>query len=254
MTIRIPRRGAKIMLVMAIIVAVLAPVAVIAAGGQFTDDDTSVFEADIEWMASTGITFGCNPPANDNYCPDKAVTRGQMAAFMHRLAANQVVDADKVDGYDANSLVRATGRQWPSLGGGGIIFLTTTPVAPGATVGVGEVSINAPVDGALVINGSTGMSCSGPVLGPCLKSSGSVYVNVDGDQYDRQGYVIDGGTVGTQAAIWNSSNTAYVPVTAGDHTVKLDVYNASSNPGTSHVWSGGINVMFVPFGGDGATP
>ncbi len=77
----------------ALVVAVLAPVAVSAAGGKFTDDDTSVFEADIEWLADAGITLGCNPPTNDNFCPDKPVTRGQMAAFMHRLAVNQVVDA-----------------------------------------------------------------------------------------------------------------------------------------------------------------
>ncbi|MDJ0954152.1 MAG: hypothetical protein QNJ81_10775 [Acidimicrobiia bacterium] len=56
-------------------------------------DDTSIFEADIEWLASAGVTLGCNPPANDNYCPNEPVTRGQMAAFMHRLAVNQVVDA-----------------------------------------------------------------------------------------------------------------------------------------------------------------
>jgi hypothetical protein len=63
----------------------LVPVAVLAAGGTFTDDDDSIFEADIEWMAANGITLGCNPPTNDHYCPDDVVTRGQMAAFMHRL-------------------------------------------------------------------------------------------------------------------------------------------------------------------------
>ena len=31
------------------------------------------------------------------------VTREQMAAFMHRLAINQVVDADTVDGMDASA-------------------------------------------------------------------------------------------------------------------------------------------------------
>ena len=50
----------------------------------FTDDNTSEFETDIEWLASVGITRGCNPPTNDRYCPDNPVTRGQMAAFLHR--------------------------------------------------------------------------------------------------------------------------------------------------------------------------
>jgi hypothetical protein len=54
------------------------------APDTFIDDDGSVFEADIEWMAATGITKGCNPPTNTRYCPDTIVTRGQMAAFLVR--------------------------------------------------------------------------------------------------------------------------------------------------------------------------
>ena len=54
------------------------------AWGTFIDDNTSVFETDIEWMASEGITKGCNPPVNDRFCPNSSVTRGQMAAFLVR--------------------------------------------------------------------------------------------------------------------------------------------------------------------------
>ena len=50
----------------------------------FIDDNDSVFEPDINWMAEEGITRGCNPPVNDRYCPDARVTRGQMAAFLVR--------------------------------------------------------------------------------------------------------------------------------------------------------------------------
>ncbi len=53
-------------------------------GNKFTDDDDSVFEADIDKLATAGVTLGCNPPVNDLYCPDSAVTRGQMAAFLVR--------------------------------------------------------------------------------------------------------------------------------------------------------------------------
>jgi Polysaccharide lyase 14/S-layer homology domain len=55
-----------------------------SASGQFTDDNGSVFEQDIAWLARSGITKGCNPPANTKFCPDSPVTRGQMAAFLHR--------------------------------------------------------------------------------------------------------------------------------------------------------------------------
>jgi hypothetical protein len=51
---------------------------------EFHDDDTSVFETDIEKLATASITKGCNPPANDNYCPYDRVTRGEMAAFLVR--------------------------------------------------------------------------------------------------------------------------------------------------------------------------
>jgi hypothetical protein len=50
----------------------------------FGDDDGSIFETDIEKLAAAGITQGCNPPANDMFCPNRAVTRGQMAAFLVR--------------------------------------------------------------------------------------------------------------------------------------------------------------------------
>ncbi len=52
--------------------------------GQFWDDDDSVFKTAIETLASSGITNGCNPPANDRFCPDDYVTRGMMAAFLVR--------------------------------------------------------------------------------------------------------------------------------------------------------------------------
>lgn len=52
--------------------------------GTFIDDDGSVFEEDIEWLAASGVTRGCNPPVNDRFCPDDPVTRGQMAAFLTR--------------------------------------------------------------------------------------------------------------------------------------------------------------------------
>ena len=50
----------------------------------FSDDDESVFEADINRLATAGITIGCNPPINTEFCPEDRVTRGQMAAFLVR--------------------------------------------------------------------------------------------------------------------------------------------------------------------------
>ncbi len=58
----------------------------VAGGGAdlFVDDDSSVFEMDIDRLGTAGVTKGCNPPLNDRFCPGKYVTRGQMAAFLVR--------------------------------------------------------------------------------------------------------------------------------------------------------------------------
>jgi hypothetical protein len=69
----------------------------------FSDDDGSIFEDDIEWLAAAGITKGCNPPANTQFCPDDPVTRGQMAAFMVR--ALDLTDAGSVDFADDNGSI-----------------------------------------------------------------------------------------------------------------------------------------------------
>ncbi len=53
-------------------------------GNNFTDDDGSIFEADIAKLATAGITKGCNPPDNTQFCPFAHVTREQMAAFLRR--------------------------------------------------------------------------------------------------------------------------------------------------------------------------
>ena len=71
--------------------------------GQFTDISGSVHENDINALAASGITRGCNPPANDQYCPRDVVTRGQMAAFMARgLDLDNVSDPDFFGDDDSN--------------------------------------------------------------------------------------------------------------------------------------------------------
>jgi hypothetical protein len=42
------------------------------------------FFDDVLWLATGGITYGCNPPDNTLFCPGDYVTRGQMAAFLVR--------------------------------------------------------------------------------------------------------------------------------------------------------------------------
>jgi hypothetical protein len=66
-------------------------------GDRFTDDDGSIFEADIDRLAAAGVTRGCNPPANTRFCPDRSVTRGEMAAFFHRALVLPELPTDPLD-------------------------------------------------------------------------------------------------------------------------------------------------------------
>ena len=70
---------------------------------DFSDDNGSEFEADIERLAAAGITKGCNPPANTRFCPDSRVTRQSMAAFLVR--ALDLTDRGSIDFVDDNSSV-----------------------------------------------------------------------------------------------------------------------------------------------------
>lgn len=60
-----------------------APGASAAPCAGFDDvQDSSGFCANVEWIRNRGVTLGCSA---NLYCPDEAVSRLQMAAFMNRL-------------------------------------------------------------------------------------------------------------------------------------------------------------------------
>ncbi len=52
-----------------------------ATRDYFSDDASSIHESNINRLAAAGITGGCS---DSGFCPDVAVTREQMAAFLHR--------------------------------------------------------------------------------------------------------------------------------------------------------------------------
>ncbi len=58
----------------------------------FTDDDGSVFETNINALAASGITKGCSA---EGFCPDRRVTRGEMAAFLDRALSLPSTTPDK---------------------------------------------------------------------------------------------------------------------------------------------------------------
>lgn len=115
-------RSLKVLIIVGALVVALVPVAAVA-GHQFTDVPSNhTFHADISWLADNGITKGCNPPANTKFCPDSPVTRGQMAAFMHRFY-NRLVPGPWGVGYRWN--------RTPHHGNGVAVETTLTIDQPG---------------------------------------------------------------------------------------------------------------------------
>ena len=88
-TIRIKGTWLRYLVVVAITALVAIPATVLASNTFTGVADGNIFHDDIDWMADTGVTLGCG---NGEYCSGDNVTRQQMAAFMHRLADNQVVE------------------------------------------------------------------------------------------------------------------------------------------------------------------
>ncbi|MPZ53317.1 MAG: hypothetical protein GEU79_11400, partial [Acidimicrobiia bacterium] len=54
------------------------------ATNHFIDDQGHWAEGAINRFAEAGVTIGCDPPANTRFCPEKSVSRGEMAVFIQR--------------------------------------------------------------------------------------------------------------------------------------------------------------------------
>ena len=65
---------------------------------QFKDTIDSTHRDDIEKIYQAGITYGCNPPTNDEFCPQREISRGEMAAFIVRtLGLTEVAESVPYD-------------------------------------------------------------------------------------------------------------------------------------------------------------
>lgn len=85
------KRLIRILAVTALAAVLIASVSAHAETGPATEDwfsdiADSVHRVQIATIAEAGITLGCNPPVNSRFCPERNVTRGEMAAFIRRAS------------------------------------------------------------------------------------------------------------------------------------------------------------------------
>lgn len=73
-----------------------------SADDHFADDNGHLFEHEINALAEAGITKGCNPPDNTNFCPDRELSRAEMATFMMRAFSLGASSTDWFDDDDGN--------------------------------------------------------------------------------------------------------------------------------------------------------
>ena len=209
--------------------AMLAVPVAVYASHSFNDvPDTSTFHADIAWLAEAGVTRGCNPPANTEFCPEDEVSRGQMAAFMRRFAqyldaedgtpakadhadtadsASTADDADKVDGFDASSLVPIAVHNFTDNAPDRNFTLETEITIPAT----GVVILSGAVDAANV-SAEDDYHCELRVIGVTVP--GSV-----------MGATVDGDAGANESE--NCTTTGATVLGADTYTVDLNVFNVA---------------------------
>lgn len=83
MSRRITGRRAVTVLAAAIAVLLLTGTMVIANHGFSDVPNSAFYHADVDWALDNGVTAGCG---GGKYCPNSAVTRGQLATFLNETA------------------------------------------------------------------------------------------------------------------------------------------------------------------------
>ncbi len=228
------------------VIAVLLVVPAVAFAGTIFDDvdDSHAHIGGMEFMKTSGVSIGCD--TNNNYCPERNVTRAQMGTFMYRLSGNDPstlpsVNAASVDGFSANEMARVASSQ----------VSTDVDDWTGLTI-TDSVDIDTESSGMLII-------------------TYVVNAGVDSNETDtglhRYTMVPKLDTVATDGGTWGSLDfdtdedvtwtvQRVVAVDADSHTVSvsLDRYTGTSATALTYIYDRSLTVLFVPFDGTGSSP
>jgi hypothetical protein len=275
---RAPRRALPLLL--AALLVALVPLAMLAAN-PFTDlNPDSVHNANIDLIYNAGITRGCDPDVA--YCPNRNVTREEMASFLARTAglgdnppvanaltaqlaataqravtaetANSAGNANTVGGYAPSGLIRVGRSAAPfgtSIGvtanGAGGVY----PEPPSAFQPVRTLSLAVPSAGFLHVTGVVGaqrLNGTGPfALYARLRMASDT--TGAGASTRQIGFVEQPGVpVSSMSVVW------VFPVSAGEQTVVLEVsQGAAGGTGGVAAFHPALTAIYVPFGPAGGT-
>ena len=189
----------------------------------------------IEWVADAGVSLGCGD--GTNYCPDDSVSRAQMGTFMCRLAGScstaPSVNADEVDGYHANELVRFAGAH------------EDNDALVGVSGGAATVDITAPRGGYLVISASSDVYNNVTVDGiRCV-------IEVNESEIDSSTRSIEVSDADNNGEENCSTDAYYTTVLGGDFTVDFAFGGVHASTVVDETV---LNVIYIPFGGEGNAP
>lgn len=212
-------------------------------GDRFTDDDDSVFEADIDKLATAEVTLGCNPPDNDHYCPNDLVLRDQMASFLAR-ALDLAPIVPPPPGSSTSTIPGSTTTTTPGdecVGTIGAITVEVLTVPAGATCTL-EGTV---VEGDLKVFGDATLQSVDAIIAGNLIAVGHALVDVSG------------GSVGGRAEVEQGGVANVSGVTVGgnlDFSLNEGVVSADSNTVTLTLGAsdntGGVTITSNSIGGD----
>lgn len=239
---------------MAVVAAVLLVTPLVVWASHFEDvPDDHLFHDDIAWMADNGVTFGCNPPENTQFCPNDDVTRAQMSAFIRRLAEGQVVDAataleadhaaeadhasdsDTVAGLTPDQIVSGYGDSGPSGVVENLAFQTNVTVE--------EITVEVPGEGFLSVTGGLSILDSQP-------NTALVWLQLDNTACDNTGAAVGSVGFGYVSTVSNAARggsvyaEGIVPISAGPHTLTLCAREFAGN-GNPSVYSPTISALYL---------
>lgn len=257
-----PARSRPITLVAAAALVLAVPTTVWASHGFQDVPDSNVFHDDIDWLADTGVTRGCNPPENTEFCPDEPVTRQQMAAFLRRLSEGRIVDAGSVGGLTAEELLDSgiqgppgpTGPPGPEGPAGTALVAAATTESQAlfevseTASKVQEATIEAPGDGILWVTATMTMSDLDAGTVRIWAQLDDTTCSEDPDSRTNVAFATMS-LAGTTPQATSAAASGMVPVTAGEHTIFLcaEASHFGTQPSKGLVPS--IEALFV---GDGS--